>query len=78
MAFNEAIKRVLGPSFMLMAVLASIFVRKVDVIVATSPQFFTAMAGYIVSVLKKRPWVFELRDIWPESIKVVGAMEDTL
>ena len=79
-ASNEGtFKRILDYlSFMFMAVLASIFVRKVDIIVATSPQFFTALAGYIVSVLKKRPWVFELRDIWPESIKVVGAMENTL
>ena len=63
-------------SFMVMATIASCFVRKVDIIVATSPQFFTAFAGYLVSVMKRVPWVFELRDIWPESIKAVGAMEE--
>lgn len=65
-------------SFMAMAVVASCFIRKVDVIVATSPQFFTACAGYVVSIFKRVPWIFELRDIWPESIKAVGAMEDTV
>ena len=65
-------------SFMVMATIASCFVRKVDIIVATSPQFFTAFAGYIVSVVKRVPWVFELRDIWPESIKAVGAMEESV
>jgi glycosyltransferase involved in cell wall biosynthesis len=45
-----------------------------DVLVATSPQFFTAVAGLAVGFLKRRPWVFELRDLWPESIVATGAM----
>jgi hypothetical protein len=27
--------------------------------------------------MKRRPWVFELRDLWPETIKTVGAMSDS-
>lgn len=49
-------------------------VQDFDVLVATSPQFFTAMAGAVVAKLKRRPWVFELRDLWPESIVATGAM----
>lgn len=45
-----------------------------DVLVATSPQFFTALAGCVVGRLKGRPWVFELRDLWPDSIVATGAM----
>lgn len=63
-------------SFMLAANIAAIGVRGVDVIVGTSPQFFTAVGTLGVSLLKRRPWVFELRDIWPESIKAVGAIKD--
>ena len=76
---NEGfIKRILDYlSFMASATVAALFVRKVDVIVGTSPQFFTACAAYATSVLKRRPWVFELRDLWPESIKAVGAMKDS-
>lgn len=47
--------------------------QKADVIVATSPQFFTTWSGAALGFLKRRPWVFELRDIWPESIAAVGA-----
>jgi glycosyltransferase involved in cell wall biosynthesis len=65
-------------SFMLAATLASLFVRGVDIIVGTSPQFFTACAAFMSAWLKRRPWVFELRDIWPESIKAVGAMKDSV
>ena len=63
-------------SFMVAAVLAAPFVRNVDVVVATSPQFFTACAGYIVSIFKRRSFVFELRDLWPESIRAVGVLKD--
>ena len=64
-------------SFMVSATLATFFVRKVDVVVGTSPQFFTACAAWVVGGLKRVPWVFELRDIWPESIKAVSAMKDS-
>jgi glycosyltransferase involved in cell wall biosynthesis len=74
---NEAFaKRVLDyMSYMVMAFVAAFFVRRVDVIVGTSPQFFTVCAAYGVSLVKRRPWLFELRDIWPESISAVGAMK---
>jgi|MTBAKMStandDraft_1061839.scaffolds.fasta_scaffold04880_3 glycosyltransferase involved in cell wall biosynthesis len=64
-------------SYMVAAVLAAPFVRGVDVVVATSPLLFTAMAGYAAGVQHRAPFVFELRDIWPESIKAVGAMGDS-
>ncbi len=63
-------------SFMVSAVPASLGVRDVDVIVATSPQLFTPCAAYIAGLLKRRPYVFELRDLWPESIRAVGAMRN--
>ena len=61
-------------SFMLTASLTSLRERRPDVVVATSPQFFNGWAGVIVSWLKWRPLVLEIRDIWPESIEAVGAM----
>jgi glycosyltransferase involved in cell wall biosynthesis len=45
-----------------------------DVVIATSPQFFCAVAGWLAAGVLRAPWVFELRDIWPESISAVGAM----
>lgn len=65
-------------SYMIMAILVSPFVRKVDVIIGTSPQFFTVVAAFFASKLKRCPFVFELRDLWPASIKAVGALSDTL
>ncbi|EGQ9111189.1 glycosyltransferase family 4 protein [Vibrio alginolyticus] len=76
---NEGfIKRTLDYlSFMFSGFIASLFQRRADVVVATSPQFFCACAGWAVSVVKRRPFIFELRDIWPASITAVGAMKDS-
>ena len=64
-------------SYMLAATLASLFVHRVDVVIGTSPQFFTAVAGWAVGAMKRVPFIFELRDLWPESIKAVGAMKSS-
>lgn len=64
-------------SFSITSFIAGLFV-KTDVIVATSPQFFTALSGRTLSFWKRKPWVMEVRDLWPESIKTVGAMKDNL
>jgi glycosyltransferase involved in cell wall biosynthesis len=45
-----------------------------DVVVATSPQFLTAVAGYALARMKRVPFVLEVRDLWPASIVDVGAM----
>ncbi|MFN3944308.1 MAG: glycosyltransferase family 4 protein [Allosphingosinicella sp.] len=62
-------------SYMVSATLAAPFVRKADIVIGTSPQFFTAVAAYMVSRTKRIPFVFELRDLWPESIQAVGALK---
>ena len=60
-------------SYAFMAFWTGLFV-KADVIIATSPQFFTTVAGGFLGKLKRRPWIMEVRDLWPESIKAVGAL----
>ncbi len=71
------LKRVLDyMSFAFMAFWVGLF-QKYDVIIATSPQFFTTWAAWGIAKIKRKPWIFELRDIWPESIKTVGAMEES-
>ncbi len=65
-------------SFMVTGFLAGLFVRRPDVIVATSPQFFTVCAAYVLSLVRRRPYVIELRDLWPDSIVAVGAMRESI
>ena len=62
---------------MITSFLASFFIRKVDIVVGTSPQFFTAVSAWMIAGFKRKPFVFELRDLWPESIISVGVMHDS-
>ena len=65
-------------SFMFSAIFFGMFEERPDVVVGTSPQFFAAFAAWKLSMLKWRPFVFELRDLWPASIVTVGAMKKGL
>lgn len=61
---------------MISSILFSPLVRKKPtVVVASSPQIFTAFAGYIISRIYRVPFVMEVRDLWPQSISAVGAMK---
>jgi hypothetical protein len=49
--------------YMVMAVLTAPFLRRPDVVVSTSPQFLCGLAGWLVSRMRRVPWVLEIRDI---------------
>ncbi len=63
-------------SYMFAAILAAPLLSTADIVVSTSPQFFNGLAGYVVSRMKRTPWVLEIRDLWPESIVAVGAIKN--
>jgi colanic acid biosynthesis glycosyl transferase WcaI len=56
------------------ALLGPFLAERPEVIVATSPQFLTAVAGLWLSGVLRVPFVFEVRDLWPRSIVEVGAL----
>ena len=60
-------------SLAVMTVLAAPWLPKCDVILATSPPIFTPVAGVALSWIKWTPWLMEVRDLWPASIRAVGA-----
>lgn len=63
-------------SYMASACVAALFVARPDVVVATSPQFFCGWAGAVTGILRRVPFILEVRDIWPDSIVAVGAMRN--
>ncbi|PZV81483.1 hypothetical protein CLV31_11014 [Algoriphagus aquaeductus] len=74
---NEGtVKRILDYiSFGVTSFLNGLFV-KTDLIIGTSPQFFSAMSAWQIGIFRSKPWVMEVRDLWPESIVAVGAMKN--
>ena len=62
-------------SFGVMGFMTGLFQPKPDIVAATSPQFFAAIAGWAIGACRRLPFVFELGDLWPTSIAAVGAMK---
>ena len=60
-------------SYMIMAFMRGLFMKRPDILIATSPQFFCGWAGVLLHSIKRIPFCLEVRDIWPESIIAVGA-----
>ena len=73
-------------SYMVAAFLVSLTMKKPDIFIATSPQFFCGWAGVLfswwtrcTSWFTKRPkFVLEIRDIWPDSIGAVDAIRSRI
>lgn len=63
-------------SFMFSSLWVGLFKAKdnYDAIVVTSPPLFVGVSGYLISLLKRIPMVFEVRDLWPESAIDTGVL----
>lgn len=56
-------------TFMLSSILQGwYYLENVDYIIATSPPFSIGISGWVLSKLKKTDLVFEVRDLWPDSL----------
>lgn len=65
--------RILGyVTFFLSACLTGTFLRQPDVIIASSPPLLVGLAGWWLGLMKRRPFVLEVRDLWPDSITASG------
>lgn len=76
---NEGmIKKTLGHlSFMASAVLlGGPRLGTVDVLVVSSPTFFTVLSAWVLSVFKGVPFVFEVRDLWPAVFVDLGVIRN--
>jgi len=49
---------------------------KYDVILVTSPPLFVGITAYVLSVFKRTPFLFEVRDLWPESAIDTGILKN--
>jgi len=50
--------------------------EKYDLILVTSPPLFVGITAYILAVFKRIPFVFEVRDLWPESAIDTGILKN--
>ena len=59
-------------SFCISAALRGLAIARPDVIIATSPQLLVGLSGWWLGFARRIPFVFEVRDLWPESLTAVG------
>ncbi|MCU1807122.1 glycosyltransferase family 4 protein [Cytobacillus firmus] len=71
------IKKTLGHiSFMFSSVLISMRkIKNPDVIITSSPTFFSIFSGYWYSLRKRASFVLEIRDLWPAAMIELGVMK---
>lgn len=70
---RRAIERVVNYlSFLFSSCLTGLFLNKPDAIIATSPQLFVGLTGWWLGMVKRVPFILEVRDLWPESITASG------
>jgi glycosyltransferase involved in cell wall biosynthesis len=65
-------------SFMISSFIAGLRVKDVDLVWGTSPPIFQGVTAWIVARLKRKPFLFEVRDLWPYFAVAVGVLKQPL
>lgn len=65
-------------SFMISSFIAGLRVRKVDLVWGTSPPIFQGMTALLLARLKRVPFLFEVRDLWPAFAVEVGVLHNPI
>ncbi len=72
-------RRILGYfSFMLTCLFSIALIRKPDYIFVDSPPLFLGVPGWLASVYWKCPFIFNVADLWPDSVLDLGVMKEGL
>lgn len=59
-------------SFMVSALLASLIIKRADVIYAYHPQITIGIVAWIVRLVKKTPYITDVQDLWPDALAATG------
>ncbi len=63
-------------SFMLTALLRGVFLKKPDVILIEAQPIFTGLAGRLIALFKRRPYVLNISDLWPEHLLTASSITE--
>jgi len=64
--------------FMVSSFIAGLQVRQVDLVWGTSPPIFQGVTAWLLARLKRVPFLFEVRDLWPEFAIAVGVLKNRM
>ena len=63
-------------SFMFSAVWTSFRVKEVDLVMGTTPPIFQAVSAWVIAALRRKPFLLEVRDLWPEFAIDMGVLNN--
>ena len=63
-------------SFMFSSVWTALTVRDADLIMGTTPPIFQALSAWVVALIRRKPFLLEVRDLWPEFGVSMGVLKD--
>lgn len=65
-------------SFMITSIIGGMRAGSIDIVVGTSPPIFQALSAWIVSALRRRPFLLEIRDLWPDFAIDIGILKNPI
>ena len=65
-------------SFMASSFFIGLGVKNVDVVWGTSPPIFQGFTAWLLARLKRTPFLFEVRDLWPQFAIAVGVLRNPI
>jgi glycosyltransferase involved in cell wall biosynthesis len=65
-------------SFMVTSVIGAMRAENVDMVMGTSPPIFQAVSAWITAKIKRKPFLLEIRDLWPEFAVDMGVLKNPL
>ncbi|SFR12093.1 glycosyltransferase [Desulfoscipio geothermicus] len=65
-------------TFFMLVLLRGLFAPAPQVVIASSPHLLAGLAGWVLSKVKRSRFILEIRDVWPDSLVVVGIKESSL
>ncbi|OYD17600.1 hypothetical protein CH333_00285 [candidate division WOR-3 bacterium JGI_Cruoil_03_44_89] len=74
---NSTIVRLLNYfSFTFSSIYGILSISKPDYIFVESPPLFLGISGYFTSRLKRCPYIFNISDLWPDSVREMGIIKN--
>ena len=65
-------------SFMFSSILTAMRVKDVDLVLGTTPPIFQAVSAWVVATLRRKPFLLEVRDLWPEFGISMGVLKNPI
>ncbi len=63
-------------SFMFSSIWTALQVREVDLVMGTTPPIFQAVSAWFVALIRRKPFLLEVRDLWPEFGVSMGVLKN--